>query len=112
MGKKKRNTCRSENFHFEKSNEILYSAWRRREHVATVLFCGYSFNVPLQKYGQLRRNPSGNACHHGCITKFIKEGLVVSSLQVRAIGPSNIGNSQITTIMPSMDHLTLRGKAR
>jgi len=70
------------------------------EHVATVLFRGYSFNDPVEKYPQLRRNLSGDACHHACITKFIKERLVVSSVQVRAFGPSNTGYSQLTTIMP------------
>ncbi len=66
-------------------------------------FRGYSYNVPLQKYRQLRRNLSGDACHHSRITKFIKERRVVRSVQVRAFGPSNTGYSQLTTIMPSMD---------
>jgi hypothetical protein len=68
-----------------------------------MLFRGYSYNVPLQKYRQLRRNLSGDACHHSRITKFIKERRVVRSVQVRAFGPSNTGYSQLTTIMPSMD---------
>jgi hypothetical protein len=66
-------------------------------------FVATLFNVPVEKYPQLRRNLSGDACHHGCITKFIKERLVVSSVQVRGFGPSNTGYSQLTTIMPSMD---------
>jgi len=49
-----------------------------------MLFRGYSYNVPLQKYRQLRRNLSGDACHHSRITKFIKERRVVRSVQVRA----------------------------
>jgi hypothetical protein len=99
----KREYLQEWNFPFLEPNEILHSARCCREHVAAMLFRGYSYNVPLQKYRQLRRNLSGDACHHSRITKFIKERRVVRSVQVRAFGPSNTGYSQLTTIMPSMD---------
>jgi hypothetical protein len=49
--------------------------WGSVLRLATVLHTGYSFNGPLQKCTQLKRNLSGDARHCGALTQHTGPGL-------------------------------------